>query len=357
MAARMNRIRAVSDNASKALELVSALQYRFVRRLEKLAGELGSAQSFNPVEWARDKGIHGGGIRFETADGDLFGRGSVNVSQVHYDDLPDRKLGSANALSSIIHPLNPLAPSVHIHISWTEMKSGAGYWRIMADLNPSSENRAHTAQFLAAMQAAAPAQFDEAVARGERYFFIPALGRHRGAAHFYLEHFNTADAQADYDLAKTAGEAVIDIYPDILADALNQAADPTDEQRARQLAYHTLYFFQVLTLDRGTTTGLLAHDQNDVGIMASLPACVDRDLLSSWIAAMQSPQDQLLDSLIAVLPDASPALVDEDVKRKLAAVVRGHYAAFPQAIAMQASGDVAPPAVSYHRNCSSAGNS
>lgn len=180
----MNRTPAASANAARALELVSALQHRFVCGLENLAESLGSAQAFRPIEWGRDEGAHGGGIRYETADGDLFGRGSVNVSQVHYDDLPEKKLGSANAISTIIHPLNPLAPSVHIHISWTEMKSGDAYWRMMADLNPANENKTHTQQFLAAMQAAAPSYYDEAVAQGEHYFFIPALNRHRGVDTF-----------------------------------------------------------------------------------------------------------------------------------------------------------------------------
>jgi coproporphyrinogen III oxidase len=345
----MKRISAVSAKANRALELVSALQRRFVIGLEKLAGELGGSQSFTPVEWGRDEGIHGGGLRYETADGDLFGRGSVNVSQVHYDDLPDKKLGSANAISTIIHPRHPLAPSVHIHISWTEMKHGAGYWRMMADLNPSNENKAHTAQFLAAMQAAAPAFYDEAVAQGDRYFFIPALARHRGVAHFYLENFNTGDEDADVAQANAVGVAAIDTYLDILAETLNHAPEPTDEQRARQLAYHTLYFFQVLTLDRGTTTGLLVHNQNDVGIMGSLPAFVDRDLLRAWIERLGDPQHHLLKALIAVLPDSSPALVDQTVKQKLAAVVRSHYANFPEAIAMQASGDITPSTVSNHR--------
>ena len=264
----MKRIPAKSTSATKGHELVSSLQSRFVAGLEKLAGELGSAQRFSPVEWFRDEGVHGGGIRYETADGDLFGRGSVNVSQVHYDDNPEKKLGSASAISTIIHPRNPLAPSVHIHISWTEMKSGKGYWRLMADLNPSNENKAHTAQFFDAMKTAAPALYDEGIAQGERYFYIPALGRHRGVAHFYLENYATDDAAADYALARTVGEASIDSYLDILTQALGSSEQASAEQQAAQLAYHTLYFFQVLTLDRGTTTGLLVHNQNDVGIFS-----------------------------------------------------------------------------------------
>jgi len=346
----MKRTAAASTQSKQASGLVSSLQQRFVQGLERLARLHGTWQSFAPVEWFRDQGIHGGGIRFATQDGELYGRGSVNVSQVHYDDMPDKKLGSATAISTIIHPVHPMAPSVHIHISWTEMKSGRGYWRMMADLNPSNEIDADRETFFASLKQAAPEQFDSARAQGERYFYIPALKRHRGVAHFYLENYGTDDMEADYLLAKSVGEAAIDSYLNILAHALETSPEATDEQRARQLAYHTLYFFQVLTLDRGTTTGLLIHDQNDLGIMGSLPGCMDRDLLASWVSRMPSPQDQLLKSLIAALPEGPVSLVDDAVKQSLATVVRNHYRAHPEAIAMQASGDSIPPTVANHKN-------
>lgn len=340
---------AASSAAADALALVTGLQQRFVTGLEALAQAHGSTQRFGAVEWLRDGGEHGGGVRYETGEGDLFWRGSVNVSQVHYDDAPTRKLGSANAISTIIHPRHPLAPSVHIHVSFTERKDGPAYWRIMADLNPSHEVPAHTAKFLADLEAAAPGQFREAKTQGERYFFIPALDRHRGVAHFYLESYRSGDDAADAALARGTGEAAIDSYLEILRDALHDAPAPAPGQQAAQLAYHTLYFFQVLTLDRGTTSGLLVHDQNDVGIMGSLPAHVDRDLLASWVARMPAPQDALLEALIACLPERSPAAVDEAVKRRLAEAVRRHYRAHPEAIALQAAGNVTPPTVDNHR--------
>jgi len=337
-----------STTASKAYELVSTLQRRFVNGLESLAESLNTPQPFQAVEWLRDEGRHGGGIRFETADGALFGRGSVNVSQVHYDDDASKKLGSASAISTIIHPSHPLAPSVHIHISWTEMKDGNGYWRMMADLNPSIENPAATGRFLTALEEAAPEKYTIGKAQGERYFYIPALERHRGVAHFYLESYRTDDAKADARLAKKLGKAAIDTYLSILHDTLSLAADATNLQQRTQLDYHTLYFFQVLTLDRGTTSGLLIHDQNDVGIMGSLPAKVDKLLLQSWVARLPAPQNELLEGLIAALPESSVCLVDEAVKTKLAAVIRQHYKTHPEAIAMQASGDVVPPTVKNH---------
>ncbi|MDQ6970370.1 MAG: coproporphyrinogen III oxidase [Mariprofundus sp.] len=345
----MQRTPANAPQAAQALMLVTDLQQRFAQGLESLSREFGNEQLFQPVEWFRDNGRHGGGIRLETADGALFGRGSVNVSQVHYDDNPAKALGSATAISTIIHPLHPLAPSVHIHLSWTEMKNGNGYWRLMADLNPSHENPQATTQFMAALKQASPKLFDEAKAQGERYFFIPALERHRGVAHFYLEGYNSGDAQADLDLATAVGQAAIDTYLDILKHALSNAPAATPEQQQTQLAYHTLYFFQVLTLDRGTTSGLLVHDQNDVGILASIPAYVDKELLNAWISNMQSPQDQLLTALITTLPANSPCLINETVKQNLANVVRKHYTIYPQAIAMQASGNIIPPTVNNHR--------
>jgi len=345
----MQQTPANSTHAAQALTLVTNLQQRFAQGLEALSREMGHEQCFHAVEWLRDHGSHGGGIRLETADGALFGRGSVNVSQVHYDDNPAKLLGSATAISTIIHPRHPLAPSVHIHLSWTEMKDGNGYWRMMADLNPSHENPAATQQFLAALQHAAPSQFDEAKAQGERYFFIPALKRHRGVAHFYLEGYNSGDNQADLDLATTVGEAAIDSYLDILSTALSNAPAASTEQYQQQLAYHSLYFFQVLTLDRGTTSGLLVHDQNDVGILASIPAYVDSDLLTTWVDKMQQPQEQLLKALIAALSKPSPCLIDEATKTSLAKVVREHYTAYPEAIAMQASGNIIPPTVNNHR--------
>jgi len=340
----MKRLPAQSVQAQAALALVDSLQRRFVAGLEKLGGI-----AFVAAEWFRDGGLHGGGQRFGVADTPLLGRASVNVSQVHYDDDSARKLGSASAISTIVHPAHPLAPSVHIHISWTEQKGGAGYWRIMADLNPSIFCEADKRRFAEALQGAAWGQFDEAVRQGDRYFYIPALQRHRGVIHFYLENYNTGSFETDRDLAKRIGEAAIDTYLSILHAAADGASEPTAEQKAVQLAYHTLYFFQVLTLDRGTTTGLLVHDQNDVGILGSLPPCVDKNLLGSWRSRMPAPQDRLLDRLLASLPNQGVCIIDDGIKQQLADAVRSHYETYPAALELQASGNSTPPTIDNHR--------
>lgn len=344
----MTRTFARSDAAARALQLVESLQRRFVSGLEGVSERLGSPATLTPVEWLRDGGVHGGGQRYQIGDTEIFDRGSVNVSQVHYDDLPDRRLGSASALSTIIHPRHPLAPSVHIHVSWTEMKGGRGYWRIMADLNPSIPRDEDREAFAEAMRQADPERWEDAFAQGDRYFTIPALGRHRGVCHYYLESHRTDDPEADEALARRVGEAAIDVYLERLERALTGATAPTDTQRAQQLAYHTLYLFQVLTLDRGTTSGLLIHSDNDVGIMGSLPSHVDRDLLASWGAKVPEPQDELVAALVAALPPGSPSPVTIEAKQALAAAVRAHFQAHPEALDLQASGGIVPPTVANH---------
>jgi coproporphyrinogen III oxidase len=339
--------RSESATAGRAIALVEKLQQRFVAGLEAVSWGADVEVAFEPVAWLRDGGRHGGGTRFTTGDTTVFNRGSVNVSHVHYDDVPERKLRSATALSTIIHPANPHAPSVHMHVSWTEMREGRGYWRVMADLNPAIEESAQVEVFESAVRAAAGRHWERGRAQGDKYFFIPALGRHRGIMHFYLEGHATGDPRADGALARGVIEAGIDAYCELLGSRLGHPV--TEEDRARQLAYHTVYFFQVLTLDRGTTSGLLAHDENDLGIMGSLPARIDRELLASWIAKVPPPQTDLVRALVEALPDAVPTPIAEETKQALARVVRDHYRTHPEALELQAAGDVVPPTVENHR--------
>ena len=339
---------ASSPQATEALKLVSNLQARFICGLKNVANRRGAPALFTKTDWLRNDGRHGGGNRFTAAAGSIFNRASVNVSQIYYDDEPEKKLGSATSISTIIHPLNPHAPSVHMHISWTELKNGNGYWRIMGDLNPSIAHPQFKVAFQDAMRKAAPDQYKEATAQGDRYFFIPALNRHRGIAHFYLESYSSEDRAADKNLAQTFGESVIDTYVGILNQALADYPEIDLRDTQAQLAYHTIYFFQVLTLDRGTTSGLLVHDQNDLGIMASLPAMVDRGLFKSWQSKVVSPQDQLVEKLSDALPAATPSPVTEKVKSLLASTVRAHYRLHPEAIELQSQGFKLPPTVNNH---------
>jgi coproporphyrinogen III oxidase len=342
------RTSAKSPTAIEANTLVTQLQTYFVDKLNDISHVLGEDRPFEAVEWERDEGIHGGGVRYEARDESIFNRASVNVSQVHYDEDESKKLSSATAISTIIHPNNPHAPSMHMHISWTQMRTGIGYWRIMGDLNPSLKNDVFQRDFEMALDKAAGEHYAEGKAQGDRYFNIPVLKRTRGVSHFYLENFNSGDFEADKAYAYSMGKAIIDAYIGITLQALQYYTSYTAEEKATQLAYHTLYLFQVLTLDRGTTSGLLVHTQNDVGIMGSIPSHINRELLATWVNKMPKPQDALVLALLDALPKEVPTPVEVETKKKLANAVRMHYGKYPEALSMQASGEVVPDTVDNH---------
>jgi len=343
----MTRIKAISPDSQAADALVTHLQTYFVKSLDTLSNEIGEGKNFEPVEWFRHKGEFGGGVRYVATDNTLFNRASVNISQVQYDKDPSKGLASATALSTIIHPRNPYAPSIHMHVSWTEMKDGQGYWRMMADLNPSLFNEEDKAAFDKVLKESTPEFYEEASAQGDKYFNIPALGRHRGVSHFYLENFKTGDKEADLKMAKSLVENVIDAYVKIIKNQIETNAQVSQEDKDKQLAYHTLYLFQVLTLDRGTTSGLLVHNENDVGILGSIPSHVNKELLLSWKNKMPEGQEELLQVIVDCLDESGS--VEEKQKAALAQAVRSFYQKNPEALKMQASGNVSVPTVQNHK--------
>ena len=344
----MQRIMSSSPKAGEAINVITKLQSFFTNEMHGLSDRDGITTSFHPVEWFRDEGRHGGGVRYVAEEGGIFDRASINMSQVQYEGKTKKPLSSASALSAIVHPKNPLAPSIHMHISYTELKSGKGYFRLMADLNPSIEFPEDKEAFNKSLQKSAPHEFAVATKEGEAYFFIPALKRHRGVCHFYLENFSSEDFQKDLNLAENFGLDTIKTYKSIVERRLKGEREPTKEEKDKQLAYHTLYFFQVLTLDRGTTTGLLVHDQNDEGIMGSLPSRVDKKLLSSWQKLLPDAQKGLLSAICHCLEGESVCLVERNTKLALAKALREHYQNHPDALNWQAKGSQLPKTVENH---------
>ena len=324
----MNRTAAKSINAQQTLLMLSRLQYIFMNKLQSISEQAGYSAEFNAIEWLREAGEFGGGLRFEASEGEVFNRASINVSQVHYENRPDKSFSSATALSTIIHPNHPLAPSLHLHISWTELKSKHNYWRLMADLNPAIADPKDTAKFDLCQKTTSGKYYQQAVLAGNKYFYIPALQRNRGVRHFYLEGFKPENIDSA-GLAKQFGVSVIQCYSEILQDKLLTCQAATPSQQQSQLNYHTLYFYQVLTLDKGTIAGLLVHNQNDIGTLGSLPSHINRALLESWAEKTPAPQDQLIIRLLKILPKQDKCEISAAVKMQIAEQIRAHYQQYP----------------------------
>ena len=264
-----------SKESREVMELMRGLQSLFVEKLSKVSvGEKDDGDNpFQEVVWTRrgPKGEDwGGGVRYQTKNSKIFDRASVNVSAVHYENRKKCPVDSATALSVILHPKHPYAPSMHFHISYMEPRgdSKESYWRMIADLNPSRSSPSSLVVFQDAIQHCSPAHlqqglYERAVEFGDRYFYIPALRRHRGASHFFIGKLKeTQDVEHEdaLKLASCLAEAAIKAYTHVVQKEIDSNPSVTVTDRIAQLSYHTMYTFQVLTLDRGSCSCVRARD-------------------------------------------------------------------------------------------------
>jgi len=348
LASQWSNLHSENRERVEAKIMIDSMQQYFVDSLESIKlPETGhnSKGMLGPVSWLRNNGENGGGTRFEILDTPLFNRASVNVSQVEYDNIQNCPVNSATALSVILHPRNPHAPSMHFHISLTEPRNGKSYWRIMADLNPSIPDANDKKRFDDLFGRMIPTPLiDISKEFGDRYFYIPVLKRHRGISHLFLGEVSE-DTMSDTDsrqLAHDLAKNTIELYCKLVQEQVvnHPESTITPKERQDQIDYHTVYLLQVLTLDRGTTHGLLSHNENDVGTLGSIPNVVNRDLLVSWKSQLEEPQAALLQNIINELPNESNCLVDSDARQRLANVVRDHYKGNKKALALQADMDM-----------------
>mmetsp|Transcript_147353 Transcript_147353/g.260463 ORF Transcript_147353/g.260463 Transcript_147353/m.260463 type:complete len:538 (-) Transcript_147353:155-1768(-) len=333
------------EESQKVLQEVQA---HFVSQLEAVSADgVSSKGAFAPSSWERDEGTHGGGTRYGVVETPVFNRASVNYSGVFYDDAPEKPVLSATALSVIIHPQNPNAPSMHCHFSYTEPRKGDPYWRMISDLNPSLHNPDAKNKFEKALKEKCPQQlFDDGKLFGDKYFFIPELNMYRGTSHLFIPHLpdGKMEASASRDLAKRLATTTIDTYTSIIQERMDASPKETvtERQKKDQLAYHTAYFYQVLFLDRGTTAGIMAHSDNDVGTLASLPSYIDRELLEFWLKnKVQPPHDELLRRILELLPEGDgPCEVTNEIRGQLAKTCRSYYLEDKSRAQFQADMDV-----------------
>jgi coproporphyrinogen III oxidase len=107
---------------------IKTLQDTITQKLEHIDGQA----VFKEDRWVREEG--GGGFSRVIENGAVFEKGGVNISAVH-GPLPPAmqayfKVGDldfyATGLSLVIHPLNPMVPTVHANFRYFEMYDKAG---------------------------------------------------------------------------------------------------------------------------------------------------------------------------------------------------------------------------------------
>ena len=115
-------------------KMIRAAQDEICGAIEELDG-----QKFQEDAWTRPGG--GGGISRVLQDGNVFEKAGVNVSVV-YGQMPPEAYRAATGeqgggkdmipffaagISSVMHPHNPMAPTVHFNYRYFETENGVGW--------------------------------------------------------------------------------------------------------------------------------------------------------------------------------------------------------------------------------------
>jgi coproporphyrinogen III oxidase len=290
---------------------------RFYDYIQKLQDQICSAletadeqAQFQEDHWDRKGG--GGGRTRVIENGAVFEKGGVNISAVH-GELPDSmkayfkvEEGSffACGLSLVIHPKNPMVPTVHANWRYFELYKDDGsladaWFGGGQDLTPyylfeEDATHFHRTCKMACDQhnASFYSKYKEAC---DRYFWNAHRDEARGVGGLFFDYLKQTDEQSLeqwYDFVTEVGNSFITAYVPIVEKRKNLSY--TDEQREWQEIRRGRYVEFNLVHDKGTLFGLRTNGRIE-SILMSLPPHVQWQYNHSPEAG--SEEDNLLQIL------------------------------------------------------------
>ncbi|WP_353118965.1 oxygen-dependent coproporphyrinogen oxidase [Myroides odoratus] len=266
----------------KFYQYIQQLQDQITTRLEEVDGEA----KFQQDLWERPGG--GGGRTRVIEHGRVFEKGGVNISAVH-GELPAAMQKYFNVgdvdfyacgLSLVIHPKNPMVPTVHANWRYFEMydKQGAvvrSWFGGGQDLTPYYLFEDDAIHFHQVCKKACD-QHDAAFyplykKQCDAYFWNAHREEARGIGGLFfdrLEETTAKSTQQWYDFVTTIGNSFLEAYVPIVERRKN--LDYTAEQRTWQEIRRGRYVEFNLVHDKGTLFGLKTNGRIE-SILMSLP--------------------------------------------------------------------------------------
>lgn len=290
------------------IQFIHELQDKICEELEKIDGKA----KFKEDAWQREGG--GGGKTRIIKDGNVFEKGGVNTSIVE-GVLPEamaqqfKVKGShffACGISLVIHPINPMVPTVHANYRYFELYNEAGnavdaWFGGGADLTPYylwEEDGVHFHQtHKAACDPFGLDLYPKFKQQCDEYF----INKHRnnearGIGGIFYDYIrpNTEGVSAEqiFEMSKSCGQALLKAYLPIVEKRMNEPF--TEENQHWQGIRRGRYVEFNLIHDRGTLFGLKTNGRIE-SILMSLPA------IARWEYDFQpqpnSPEADLLEYL------------------------------------------------------------
>ena len=268
------------------INFIHTLQDEICNAVEQIDGKA----CFQEDAWQRDGG--GGGISRIIKNGDLFEKGGVNTSVVH-GELPSAMIHGmgvthgqffACGISLVLHPLNPMIPTVHANYRYFELYNDKGeiadlWFGGGADLTPYYVWEADAVHFHKTHKAACDPfgadihtkfkhKCDEYFKNTHRNNEARGIG---GIFYDYLRPSGEMSAERIFELSKACSHAFLKAYLPIVEMRKNEPF--TEEQQHWQGIRRGRYVEFNLIHDRGTLFGLRTNGRIE-SILMSLPPVV-----------------------------------------------------------------------------------
>ncbi|KAL5214133.1 hypothetical protein ABZP36_003285 [Zizania latifolia] len=285
-----------------------SVRERFETMIRRVQGEVcaaleeadGSGKRFVEDVWSRPGG--GGGISRVLQDGRVFEKAGVNVSVVYGVMPPDAyraakgaaagKNGAADGqkagpvpffaagISSVLHPKNPFAPTLHFNYRYFETdapKDAPGapkqwWFGGGTDLTPSYIIEEDVKHFHSVQKQACdkfdPSFYPRFKKWCDDYFYIKHRNERRGLGGIFFDDLNDYDQEMLLGFATECADSVVPAYIPIIERRKDTSF--TEEHKAWQQLRRGRYVEFNLVYDRGTTFGLKTGGRIE-SILVSLP--------------------------------------------------------------------------------------
>ncbi|KAJ5105168.1 hypothetical protein NUU61_002515 [Penicillium alfredii] len=302
----LKRSSAINESSPMRLrmeKLIKDEQQKIIEELSRIDGN-----QFRVDTWDRPSG--GGGISCVLQDGNVFEKAGVNVSVV-YGELPrpaiekmraDHKsfVGAdveslnffAAGLSLVLHPHNPMAPTVHLNYRYFETSdpkdpiNGDKNWWFGGgtDLTPTylfPEDAQHFHKTIKdACDRHDTTYYPKFKAWCDKYFYIPHRGESRGVGGIFFDDLDANFLQTSAGSSSNPQETLFSFVSDGLRSFLpsyvplierRKDMPFTSAQKEWQQLRRGRYVEFNLVYDRGTSFGLRTPNARIESILMSLP--------------------------------------------------------------------------------------
>ena len=298
-------------------------QTAIVDALEAVERGKGGDARFRRDTWQRAAG--GDGISCVLQDGRVFEKAGVNTSivygtlpraaiqkmRVHHRALDDPDVDAldffAAGLSLVLHPRNPMAPTVHLNYRYFEtVDAGSGAGRAWwfgggTDLTPAYLFDEDAVHFHAAVRAACERHGRDYYPRFktwcDRYFRLSHRGEARGVGGIFFDDLDeqTSDQESLFSFVQDCTRAFLPSYLPILERRMDMPYG--EKEKAWQQLRRGRYVEFNLVHDRGTSFGLNTPGARVESILMSLP------LTARWEYMHEPEQGSREEKLLSVLKE------------------------------------------------------